>query len=157
MWNTSLVLPSVSTSDNVLEKLQSGADLMTPGLTSWDPEIKAGDITAITLENSVPVAVGVAAFDVGDLSRSKGGKGKAIYLIHCHHDQLWGLGSKTDPPSPLRNEPKIEPLLESAQQLSLGESERATDDAETSEQPVDESPTVPDEKIQEPSTSGYSL
>ena len=147
LWSSPLFLRSVCTWDHVLEKLQSGADLMTPGLTWWDPEIRAGDITAITLEDRVPVAVGVAAFDVGYLAESKGGKGKAIYLVHCHHDELWGLGNRADPPSPPPNDPTIEALEVSTQKLSLDESERPAVIQEVNEL----------QHIQEPSTSGLSI
>jgi translation initiation factor 2D len=162
MWNTPLTVRSVATWNHVLEKLQSGADLMTPGLTSWDSEIKAGDITAIALEDNVPVAVGVAAFDIGRLVQSRGGKGKAVYLVHCHHDELWALGNKMDPPSQPTNDPTVEVLQTSTQQLSLDESDKA-DGNEATEQPTEESPPAEeinksDEKISpEPSTAGTNL
>lgn len=157
MWNTPLILRTVSTWNHVLEKLQSGADLMTPGLTSWDPEIKTGDVTAIRLENRVPVAVGIAAFDVGHLTQSRRGKGKAIYLVHCHHDELWALGSKINPPSQPPNDPQVDPLKLSTHQLSLDERKGAVDTEETSQQPVGEPQNEPEEKqIREPSASGSS-
>jgi len=131
---------------------------MTPGLTSWDPEIRAGDISAITLEDRVPVAVGVAAFDVGHLAQSKGGKGKAIYLIHCYHDELWGLGNKANPPSPPPNDPPIKPLEVATQNLSLDESETTIDLLEIKELPANKPSVEPEEKhIQEASTSGFSI
>ena len=158
LWNSPLVLRSVCTWDHVLEKLQTGADLMTPGLTSWDPEIRAGDISAITLEDRVPVAVGVAAFDVGHLAQSKGGKGKAIYLVHCYHDELWGLGNKDNPPSLPPNDPTIDPLEVATQNLSLDESEKAIDSQEIKELLAEKPPMEPEEKhIQEASTSGISV
>jgi translation initiation factor 2D len=73
---------------------------MTPGLTGWDPEIQSGDVVQVLLKNKAPVAVGVAAFDIGRLSKAVGEKGKAIYLVHCYQDELWGLGSKSHPPEP---------------------------------------------------------
>jgi predicted RNA-binding protein (TIGR00451 family) len=162
MWNTPLTVRSVATWNHVLEKLQSGADLMTPGLTSWHSEIKAGDITAIALEDKVPVAVGVAAFDVGRLVQSRGGKGKAIYLVHCHHDELWALGNKMDPPSQPTKDPLVEVLLTSTQQLSLDESEKVDGD-EAAERAAEELPPAEEinqseEKIAtEPSTAGTCL
>lgn len=71
---------------------------MTPGLTGWNPEIKSGDVVQVLLKNQTPVAVGVAAFDIGRLSKAVGEKGKAIYIMHCYRDELWGLGSKSHPP-----------------------------------------------------------
>jgi translation initiation factor 2D len=91
---------------------------MTPGLTRWNSDIRSGDITAVTLENGVPIAVGVAAFDVGRLSKATGEKGKAIYLLHCYNDELWALGSKSHPPTEVLPS-KSDQLEEALQQLSL--------------------------------------
>ena len=93
---------------------------MTPGLRRWDTDIRAGDVTAIALQNNVPIAVGVAAFDIGKLSKSVGERGKAVYLVHCYHDELWGIGSKSQPPIELPKETAEEIQLEdSTKQLSL--------------------------------------
>lgn len=73
---------------------------MTPGLTGWSPEIRSGDVVQVLLPSKAAVAVGVAAFDIGQLSKAVGGRGKAIYLVHCYRDELWGLGSKSHPPEP---------------------------------------------------------
>jgi len=91
---------------------------MTPGLTKWDPEIRSGEIVAITLQDGIPVAVGIAAFDIGRLSKAAGEKGKAVYLVHCYRDELWAIGSKTNPP---KSTPAItDTELETAtQELSL--------------------------------------
>lgn len=119
LWKWPSLVHTVSTWDHVLVKLQGGADLMTPGLFKWNPAIKSGDITAVTLENGVPIAVGVAAFDIGRLSKATGEKGKAIYLLHCYNDELWALGSKSHPPTDILPS-KSDQLEEDVQQLSLG-------------------------------------
>lgn len=83
---------------------------MTPGLTGWSPEIQSGDVVQVLSQNKTPVAVGVAAFDIGRLSKAAGEKGKAIYLVHCYRDELWNLGSKSHPTEPsLEPEPVIVP------------------------------------------------
>lgn len=74
---------------------------MTPGLTKWNSEIQRGDVVAIVSQTAVPMAVGIAAHDIGKLSKVVGEKGKAVYLVHCCNDELWGLGSKTKPPENL--------------------------------------------------------
>jgi len=112
------MLKTVSTPEIVLQHLQKGADLMTPGLRGWDKRIKLGDITAIVLDEGVPIAVGVAAFDIGKLSKAAGEKGKAVYLVHCYNDELWAMGTKQQPPS--REALLAESQLEDAtEQLSL--------------------------------------
>ncbi|SRR5579859_871906 len=100
MWRHPSLLKAVSTWDHVFTKLQGGADLMTPGLTGWSPEIQSGDVVQVLSQNKTPVAVGVAAFDIGRLSKAAGEKGKAIYLVHCYRDELWNLGSKSHPTEP---------------------------------------------------------
>src|SRR5271155_4217880 len=72
---------------------------MTPRLTKWDPEIKSGEVVAVTLQDGIPIAVGIAAFDLGRLSKAVGEKGKAVYLVHCYRDDLWAVGSKKQPPA----------------------------------------------------------
>ena len=87
---------------------------MIPGLINWQPEIKQGDVTAITGQSGVPIAVGVAALDFARLSRTTGEKGKAVYLVHCYLDELWALGSKSHPQTATSPE-----LVDATQQLSL--------------------------------------
>jgi hypothetical protein len=128
---------------------------MTPGLTKWSPDIKSGDVTAITLENGVPIAIGIAAFDIGRLSKATGEKGKAIYIVHCYNDELWALGSKSHPPTDILPS-KLDRLDETMQQLSLEH-----------EAQEDEIPTVLEEKYSkdrpsevgedEPSVAGFTL
>lgn len=81
---------------------------MTPGLTGWSPQIKSGDVVQVLSQNKIPVAVGVAAFDIGQLSKAAGEKGKAIYLVHCYRDELWNLGSKSHPTEP---SPEHDPII----------------------------------------------
>jgi translation initiation factor 2D len=89
---------------------------MIPGMTHWHSVIKSGDVTAITLKDGVPIAVGVAALDMGTLTKVAGKKGKAVYLVHCYHDELWALGSKMQPPTATEFTPGLETAVE---ELSL--------------------------------------
>ena len=92
---------------------------MTPGLTGWSPDIQSGDVVQVLSQNKTLVAVGVAAFDIGRLSKAAGEKGKAIYLVHCYRDELWNLGSKSHPTEPsLESEHVIVPE-KSLEELSL--------------------------------------
>jgi hypothetical protein len=132
---------------------------MIPGLTNWNPEIKSGDVTAITLQNGVPIAVGVAALDIGRLSKAAGEKGKAVYLVHCYHDDLWALGSKAQPPESISPRENTE-LKDAVQQLSLETTVEDSDGLRTEDVPTipskpHEEPVLkPDEEISEPSISG---
>jgi PUA domain len=149
----------VSTWDHVLIKLQGGADLMTPGLTSWNQDIKSGDIVAITLQNNIPVAVGVAAFDIGRLSKAAGEKGKAVFLVHCYNDELWAVGSKTRPPTDTPHETQDDSQLEEAtQQLTLEQTVDNEADLVTPEGNVEEPLAPQSEQVgNEPSVSGLCI
>ena len=155
LWQQPSLLKSVSTWDHVLNKLQGGADLMTPGLIRWNSEIESGNVTAVTLQNGVPIAVGIAAFDVGQLSKAAGGKGKAVYLVHCYKDELWGLGTKTHPPSISPDIPAQ--LEEKTQQLSLEDNiEEANTPADLADYQVADTISQPEDNKVEPSISGLS-
>ena len=129
---------------------------MTPGLTYWNSEIKSGNVTALTLENRVPIAVGIAAFDIGRLSKAAGEKGKAVYLVHCYKDELWGLGTKAHPPS-ASTDNSIQ-LEEKTQQLSLEDNvEEENIPTEIADNPLTNSSISPTEDSKfEPSISGSS-
>jgi translation initiation factor 2D len=142
LWNHPTLLKTVATWDHVHEKLQGGADLMTPGLTRWSSEIKAGDVVAVTSQTNIPMAVGVAGFDIGQLLKAVGEKGKAVYLVHSYHDDLWSLGSKTKPPASFT--PTVDLPVEAAiERLSLDAKE---DDVATSDTAPEISEEIPSDK-----------
>jgi translation initiation factor 2D len=156
LWQQPYLLKSVSTWDHVLDKLQGGADLMTPGLTRWNLEIKSGNVTAVTLQNGVPIAVGIAAFDIGQLSKAAGEKGKAVYLVHCYKDELWGLGPKTHPPIISVDTPTQ--LDEKTQGLSLEDNvEEANRPVDLGDNPAVDSISQSEDNKAEPSISGLSI
>jgi translation initiation factor 2D len=143
----------VSTWDHVLDKLQGGADLMTPGLTIWNSEIKSGNVTAVTLQDGVAIAVGIAAFDIGRLSKAAGEKGKAVYLVHCYKDELWGLGTKTHPRIVSTDTPTQ--VEEKTQQLSLEDNiEETNTPADLTDNPIPDSISQLEDNKVEPSISG---
>ncbi len=78
----------------MVEKLQAGADLMTPGLQRGPPfpsKAKKGALVAVaSLETpSVPVAVGTCEIDLGSLDKVQGAKGRAVSILHWAGDELW--------------------------------------------------------------------
>jgi translation initiation factor 2D len=95
----------------VVEKMQGGADLMTPGLQRGPPFPKKatkGAIVAIaSLEApTVPMAVGECAIDVSALGNVQGTKGIAVSTFHWAGDELWSWSSTgkagSEPPDILK-------------------------------------------------------
>lgn len=102
LWHNPRILPLLYTPSFVVEKLQGGADLMTPGLQRGPPFPKKatrGAVVAIaSLEApSVPMAVGTCAIDVGSLDKVQGMKGHAVQTFHWAGDELWSWSSSSKP------------------------------------------------------------
>ncbi|ETI24481.1 hypothetical protein G647_03850 [Cladophialophora carrionii CBS 160.54] len=95
LWHNPGLTPLLHTPDFVVEKLRTGADLMTPGLVGgppWPEGAKVGSVVAVAgLERpSVPVWVGTCKIDVSSLGRVQGAKGAAVEGIHWEGDEIWG-------------------------------------------------------------------
>lgn len=108
LWQNPKIVPLLYTPLYVVEKLQGGADLMTPGLQRGPPFPKnatKGAVVAIaSLEApTVPMAVGTCLIDVSSLGSTQGTKGHAVETFHWAGDELWSwsTGSKPgrDPPT----------------------------------------------------------
>ncbi|KAH6642658.1 eukaryotic translation initiation factor SUI1 family protein [Boeremia exigua] len=108
LWHNPKIVPLLYTPLYVVEKLQGGADLMTPGLQRGPPFPKAatkGAVVAIaSLEApTVPMAVGTCLIDVSSLGSTQGMKGHAVETFHWAGDELWSwsTGNKPgrDPPT----------------------------------------------------------
>lgn len=81
----------------------NGADVMGPGITDADPEVKAGDLVWIREErHQKPLAVGVALADAPVL-RSKS-KGKQVRTLSYVGDKVWAWGQEE--PGPEAQEPE---------------------------------------------------
>jgi len=66
----------------------NGADVMSPGIISADPEIKVGDVVVVVDEkHGKPLAIGLAL----KVSAMRAPKGKAIKNIHHVGDEIWRL------------------------------------------------------------------
>jgi translation initiation factor 2D len=107
LWHNPGIVPLLYTPLYVVEKLQGGADLMTPGLQRGPPFPKKatnGAIVAIaSLEApTVPMAVGECAIDVSALDKVQGMKGHAVSTFHWAGDELWSWSTTgkagCDPP-----------------------------------------------------------
>ncbi|KAH7392859.1 hypothetical protein BKA66DRAFT_457057 [Pyrenochaeta sp. MPI-SDFR-AT-0127] len=104
LWHNPGIVPLLYTPLVVVEKLQGGADLMTPGLQRGPPFPKKatkGAIVAIaSLEApTVPMAVGTCDIDVSALGRVQGVKGHAVSTFHWAGDELWSWSSTGKPGS----------------------------------------------------------
>ncbi len=107
LWHNPGLVPLLNTQDFVVEKLRTGADLMTPGLVGgppWPEGAKMGSIVAVAgLERpTVPVWVGTCKIDVSSLGRVQGSKGAAVEGVHWEGDEIWnwsqsGIGGRPGP------------------------------------------------------------
>ncbi|KAH7073971.1 hypothetical protein BKA63DRAFT_45470 [Paraphoma chrysanthemicola] len=102
LWHNPRIVPLLYTPLVVVEKLQAGADLMTPGLQRGPPFPKKatkGAIVAVaSLEApTVPMAVGSCEIDVSALDKVQGVKGQAVSIFHWAGDELWSWSSSSKP------------------------------------------------------------
>ncbi|KIX09129.1 uncharacterized protein Z518_00207 [Rhinocladiella mackenziei CBS 650.93] len=107
LWHNPGLVPLLHTQDFVVEKLRTGADLMTPGLVGgppWPDAAKIGAVVAVAgLERpSVPIWVGTCKIDVSSLGRVQGAKGAAVEGVHWEGDEIWnwsqaGTGGRSAP------------------------------------------------------------
>jgi len=116
LWHNASLLPLINTPRVVVEKLQSGADLMTPGLAGPPfPEraIKGSLVSIAALDApSVPLSIGECMIDIASLETTQGAKGKAVEVIHCVGDELWsfsvsGKGGR-QPPTEILEEVQVD-------------------------------------------------
>jgi PUA domain protein len=67
-----------------------GADIMSPGITDADPNIKEGDLVVIVEEtHNKPLATGRSLISGPEMVENK--EGKAVKTIHHIGDKLWDL------------------------------------------------------------------
>ena len=111
LWHNPKIVPLLYTPLVVVEKMQGGADLMTPGLQRGPPfpaKATKGAVVAIaSLEApTVPMAVGTCEIDVSSLEKVQGMKGQAVSTFHWAGDELWSWSTSNkpgrDPPDTLQ-------------------------------------------------------
>ena len=153
MWNNPGIIPLLHTPDVVVDKIQGGADLMTPGLARppFPENAKKGAIVAVASVDypSVPVAVGTCAIDVSSLTETRGAKGHAVEIFHWFGDDLWkwstsgkgGGGAPTEIAGWLdEDKDEDEKLAKAAQDLDLDDDD---EDGGVSLNPPPDSETAP--------------
>ncbi|KAF2471460.1 eukaryotic translation initiation factor SUI1 family protein [Lindgomyces ingoldianus] len=102
LWHNPQIVPLLYTPLTVVEKLQGGADLMTPGLQRGPPFPKKATMGAIvaiaSLESpTIPMAVGTCEIDVSSLGKVQGIKGHAVQTFHWAGDELWSWSTTGKP------------------------------------------------------------
>lgn len=94
LWRNPKLVPLLHTTDFVLQKLRTGADLMTPGLARGPPfpskATKNAIVAVASIEKpSVPRVVGECDIDVASLGKVQGTKGHAVRGHHWDGDEIW--------------------------------------------------------------------
>ncbi|KIW79721.1 hypothetical protein Z517_06335 [Fonsecaea pedrosoi CBS 271.37] len=107
LWHNPGIVPLLHTPDFVVEKLRTGADLMTPGLVGgppWPDAAKPGSVVAVAglKKPTVPLWVGTCKIDISSLGRVQGTKGAAVEGVHWEGDEIWnwsqfGSGGRASP------------------------------------------------------------
>jgi translation initiation factor 2D len=100
LWANPGLVPLILTPGLVMDKMMTGADLMTPGLYGgppWPARATRNSIVAVArLEcPSVPVWLGVCEIDVSALGTVYGVKGKAIDGVHWAGDEVWNWSANS--------------------------------------------------------------
>ena len=94
LWHNPGLVPLLHTPGFVVEKLQGGADLMTPGLARGPPfpegATKNSVVAVASLDRpSVPLFVGICEIDISGLEKVQGAKGHAVKGVHWAGDEIW--------------------------------------------------------------------
>ena len=102
LWRHPQLVPLLHTPDFVLQKLRSGAPLMTPGLQHGPPfpakATKDAVVAVASLEKpTVPIVVGICEIDVAALKQVQGAKGHAVRGEHWDGDEIWAWSSGGKP------------------------------------------------------------
>ncbi|KAE8154417.1 hypothetical protein BDV25DRAFT_172075 [Aspergillus avenaceus] len=160
LWNNPNLVSLLYTPEMVMRKLQSGADLMTPGLANEPPFPKRavqGAVVAVAgLDRyTVPLFVGVCEIDVSALGEVQGTKGHAVRGLHWEGDELWAWSSSSRPGQPApeylagwdeeeleEEDEEVGEIEEGVDELALGEESPQA----AVEEPLDESPDEPTEE-----------
>ena len=85
-----IILPKITVDMGAIKFVVNGADIMRPGITKIDENIKANDFIVIVDENNQkPLAVGIALLNSQEMESAT--SGKVIKNIHFVGDELWNI------------------------------------------------------------------
>jgi len=151
MWRFPKIVPVFTTHVPVLSKLMNGADLMLPGViideskgirAYCDGKLQKSDVVAINLENNLaPVAVGKAFRSSEDMYMAVR-HGKAIDVLHCVGDELWGAGTRVEVPS--MGPPDLPANIQEYKEEAVAEEENEISNTEESSVNVDDVEEIAD-------------
>jgi PUA-domain protein len=73
-----------------VEFMTKGADVMSPGITEADPNIKEGELVVVLDEtHRKPLAIGRSLISGNEMVKSQ--QGKAVKTLHYIGDKIWNL------------------------------------------------------------------
>ncbi|MFX1450619.1 MAG: DUF1947 domain-containing protein [Promethearchaeota archaeon] len=85
-----ITLPKVTVDKGAIPYVTKGAQIMVPGITKVDPEIKKGDYVVIIDEiYNKPIAIGKSLMDSEEIESLN--KGKAVKNLHYVGDKIWNF------------------------------------------------------------------
>jgi len=80
---------SVYVDSGAIARILNGADVMAPGITRVEGEMRPGVKVLVRDEKERPIAVGISLVNASDVGPSK--KGKAVVNLHYVGDDYWKL------------------------------------------------------------------
>ena len=84
------LIPSVYVDQGAIKFVIKGADIMRPGITDFDPEIKKGNFVVIKdSQHKKPLAVGISLSTSEEVSKLK--TGIILRNLHFLGDDLWKI------------------------------------------------------------------
>jgi PUA-domain protein len=90
LLENSSLLKKITIDMGAIKFLIKGADIMRPGITQIDEDIKKGDVVvAIDETNKKSILVGEALFDAAEMQSMS--SGKSVINIHYIGDEMWKL------------------------------------------------------------------
>ncbi|KIX94130.1 uncharacterized protein Z520_10156 [Fonsecaea multimorphosa CBS 102226] len=140
LWHNPGIVPLLHTQDFVVEKLRTGADLMTPGLVGgppWPEAAKPGSVVAVAglKKPTVPLWVGTCKIDISSLGKVQGAKGAAVEGVHWEGDEIWswsqfGSGGRAAPETIDGWDFPSGDIQDGVERLDLEESDEDEDDVQ---------------------------
>jgi translation initiation factor 2D len=101
LWILPPFLPTFEIHPDTFHFIQSGADLMMPGVIEPQggfPNFLVGEKYTITLKGSPkPIVIGKTVTNLQNAQKNNM-KGKCLEVVHTYSDFLWRFGSKSHPP-----------------------------------------------------------
>jgi PUA-domain protein len=86
-------IPQVSVDMGAVKFVVNGADIMRPGVTHVDEEVRKDGIVAVVDErHGKPLAVGISIFSAADLRAAT--SGKVVKSVHHINDELWDFSKQ---------------------------------------------------------------